>query len=62
MIDVLWGVAAYERLVVDWQLDPDQAIRGVTWVIGLIEEEVREGHRLTGHVPIEGAQADGIAS
>ena len=38
MFDVLWGVAPYERLVADWQLDPDQAVAGITWVIGLIED------------------------
>jgi len=43
MFDVLWAVASYERLVVDWELDADQAIRGITWVIGLVEEAVREG-------------------
>ena len=45
MLDVLWSVASYERLVVDWELDPEQAIRGVTWVIGLVEEAVRRGRR-----------------
>lgn len=45
MFDVLWGVASYERLVVDWQLDRDQAIRAITWVIGLVEDAVRKGRR-----------------
>jgi len=45
MLDVLWSVAAYERLVVEWQLDREQAIRGITWVIGLVEEAVRKGRR-----------------
>jgi AcrR family transcriptional regulator len=43
MFDVLWGVASYERLVADWRIDPARAIRGITWVIGLIEEAVVEG-------------------
>jgi AcrR family transcriptional regulator len=43
--DVLWSVASYERLVVEWQLDRDQAIQGITWVIGLVEEAVRKGRR-----------------
>jgi AcrR family transcriptional regulator len=43
MFDVLWGVAAYERLAVDWELDRDEAIAGITWVISLIEDAVREG-------------------
>jgi AcrR family transcriptional regulator len=45
MFDALWGVATYERLVVDWQLDRGQAIRAITWVIGLVEDAVRKGRR-----------------
>ena len=45
MLDVLWSVTSYERLVADWDLDPKQAIRGVTWVIGLVEEAIRRGRR-----------------
>jgi AcrR family transcriptional regulator len=45
MFDVLWGVAPYERLVGDWRLDSQQAVAGITWVIGLIEDAVREGRR-----------------
>ncbi len=41
MFDVLWSVATYERLVVDWQVDQKRAIRGIAWVIGLVEEAVR---------------------
>ena len=43
MLDVLWAVVSYERLVVDWELDPKDAIRGITWVIGLVEDAVRGG-------------------
>ncbi|MGZ4704019.1 MAG: TetR/AcrR family transcriptional regulator [Acidimicrobiales bacterium] len=43
MFDVLWGVATYERLVVDWQLDGRQAIEGITWVVELIEQAVLAG-------------------
>jgi AcrR family transcriptional regulator len=45
MFDVLWSVASYERLVVGWQLDRKQAIRGISWVIRLLEEAVRKGRR-----------------
>ena len=45
MFDVLWSVASYERLVVDWRLDREQAIGGIAWVIGLIEDAVRKGRR-----------------
>ncbi len=45
MLDVLWSVASYERLVVDWDLEPKEAIRGATWVIGLVEDAIRAGRR-----------------
>ena len=45
MLDVLWSVTSYERLVADWNLDPDDAIRGATWVIGLVEDAIRKGTR-----------------
>jgi AcrR family transcriptional regulator len=43
VLDVLWSVASYERLVADWQLEPQQAIRAVTWVMGLVEDAIRRG-------------------
>ena len=42
MLDVLWSVGSYERLVADWGIDPQDAIAGVTWVIGLVERAIRE--------------------
>lgn len=45
MLDVLWSVSSYERLVADWRLDPGEAIRGVRWVMGLVERAIREGRR-----------------
>ena len=43
VFDALWSVATYERLVVDWEIDHDSAVRGITWVIGLVEQAVRDG-------------------
>jgi hypothetical protein len=45
MFDVLWSVVSYERLVADWHLHPKDAIRGATWVIGLVERAIRAGRR-----------------
>jgi AcrR family transcriptional regulator len=45
LLDVLWSVGSYERLVADWDMDPDQAIRTLTWAIGLVEEAVNAGRR-----------------
>jgi AcrR family transcriptional regulator len=45
MLDVLWSVGSYERLVADWGLDPQEAINAVTWVIGLVERAIRADDR-----------------
>jgi AcrR family transcriptional regulator len=45
MFDVLWAISSYERLVADWQLDHDEAVRGITWVMELLEQAVTEGRR-----------------
>jgi AcrR family transcriptional regulator len=45
MLDVLWSVASYERLVNEWQLDRDEAIRALTWTIGLVESAIRDDQR-----------------
>jgi AcrR family transcriptional regulator len=43
VFDVLWSVAAYERLVVDWKIDHQRAVEGISWVIRLVEGAVRDG-------------------
>jgi AcrR family transcriptional regulator len=48
MFDALWSVAVYERLAADWGLDRDEAITGITWVIGLVEDAVRDGRAPAG--------------
>ena len=47
MFDVLWSVVSFERLVMDWELDAADAIAGITWVIGLVEDAIRNGRRPT---------------
>jgi AcrR family transcriptional regulator len=43
VLDVLWSVVSYERMVVDWELDPEAAIGGLTWAIELVESAIRTG-------------------
>jgi len=43
MLDILWAVMSYERLVTAWELSPQQATSAITWVIGLIEAAIRDG-------------------
>jgi AcrR family transcriptional regulator len=40
VLDVLWSVASYERMGVDWQIDPAEATRGISWVIGLVSRAI----------------------
>jgi AcrR family transcriptional regulator len=45
LLDVLWSPISYERLVGEWGLAPKEAIRAITWLIGLIEAAIRSGTR-----------------
>ena len=45
VLDVLWNVGTYERLVADWEMDRDQAIETVSWAIALVEDAVRRGRK-----------------
>jgi AcrR family transcriptional regulator len=45
LLDVLWSVASYERLVSDWDMDHDQAVRTLTWAIDLVRRTVESGER-----------------
>ncbi|MDZ7673988.1 MAG: helix-turn-helix domain-containing protein [Acidimicrobiales bacterium] len=44
-LDLLWSLRSYEHLHLDWQLDGDDAIAGIGWVIALVEQAVRDGQR-----------------
>jgi AcrR family transcriptional regulator len=43
ILDVLWCLPSYERLVTAWDLDADEAADAVTWVMDLLQEAVRQG-------------------
>lgn len=45
LLDVLWNVPTYERMLGEWQLDPKSATRATVWAIKLIEDAIRKGHR-----------------
>lgn len=45
LLDVLWNVPTYERMLGEWQLDPANATRATEWAIRLIEDAVRSGRR-----------------
>lgn len=44
LIDVLWGVPTFTRLITGWGLDADEATRGVNWILQLVTDAVRSGH------------------
>ena len=63
MLDVLWGVPSYERLVTAWNLDGQEATEAITWLIGLLVDAIRHDRRpgadpgpgqLPGHSSIPG--------
>jgi len=45
LLDTLWNVGVYERLVAVWGLSTKQATKGVSGLIGLLVEAIREGRR-----------------
>lgn len=45
LLDVLWNVPTYERMLGEWQLDPKSATRATVWAIKLIEEAIHSGRR-----------------
>jgi len=45
LLDVLWSVGVFERVVAVWGLGTEQATRGITGLIGLLVDAIREGRR-----------------
>lgn len=45
VLDVLWSVVAYERMVTDWSLEPNAAIEALTWAIELVVDAISAGRR-----------------
>ena len=52
ILDVLWSVTSYDRLVMGWELDAATATSAITWVMGLVESAIREGR---GPSPVDSA-------
>ena len=45
VLDILWTQPPYDRLITSWGFDSERAIKTITWLIGLIEESVRNDRR-----------------
>ncbi len=46
-LDLLWNVATYESLVVNWGFAHDEAVRTAVWMVQLVEAAVRAGEAPT---------------
>jgi len=44
ILDILWNQPPYERLIAAWGFDNDRATGAITWLIGLIEQAIRDGN------------------
>lgn len=45
LIDVLWGLPTYRRLIDDWSLDATEAAEAVGWLVTMLTDAVRRGQR-----------------
>ena len=45
MLDILWSVPSYERLITAWDLDGEAATEAITWLIGLLVDAIRHDRR-----------------
>ena len=43
VLDALWNVGVLEQMVLGWDLDPQQAVAGIGWAVGLVEDAIRAG-------------------
>ena len=48
MLDMLWDIPPYQRLLSVWGLESDSASQAVTWMIGLIESAIENGQKPSG--------------
>jgi AcrR family transcriptional regulator len=48
LLDVLWNLPSYERLIGVWELDNDEATQALSWLIDMLVQAVAEGERPPG--------------
>ncbi|MBL7493358.1 TetR/AcrR family transcriptional regulator [Frankia sp. AgB1.9] len=58
MLDLLWSVPSYQRLLSAWALDGQQATRAITWAIGVLADAIRAGRRPPPAAPETPADGD----
>ena len=45
VLDILWNLPPYERLITTWGFEPNRAVGALTWLIGLIQEGIQQGRK-----------------
>jgi AcrR family transcriptional regulator len=45
VLDILWNIPPYERLITSWGFDAERATGAITWLIGLIKEAIQQGRK-----------------
>jgi AcrR family transcriptional regulator len=53
VLDLLWDVPAYERLVAQWGLDGEQATRAVTWALDAVVDAIHTSGPPPGRKPAD---------
>jgi AcrR family transcriptional regulator len=48
LLDVVWSMPAYERLVGAWDFDGDDATDAITWLMSLLTRVIDEGRSIAG--------------
>ncbi|HEY3672988.1 MAG TPA: helix-turn-helix domain-containing protein [Acidimicrobiia bacterium] len=48
LLDVVWSMPAYERLVGAWDFDGDDATDAITWLMSLLTQVIDEGRSIAG--------------
>jgi AcrR family transcriptional regulator len=46
LLDVLWNLPSYERLVGVWNIDGDEATRAIGWLMGKVIQSIEEDKRV----------------
>ncbi|WP_439136029.1 TetR/AcrR family transcriptional regulator [Pseudomaricurvus sp.] len=44
-LDTLWDTPPFERMIAAWDFEPERASRTIRWMIGLIEDAVKNGNK-----------------
>ncbi len=49
LLDTLWDIVPFQRLLSTWGLDTQQAIQSTTWLIELVQDAIKNNHKPSDH-------------